>query len=302
MDTNPLSDLVEGYLTHCHARGLALKTVDAAYAWPLKNVLLPWAAKQGLTDPAQITPKVLDQLSTQLLTKGWTRGTLTKATVHGYLRPVNQMLAWARGNGEEAGNGHAQLPKLPRRDIDVLSREEIDRLEDAARTERDKLMVRVLADTGVRVGELVKLTTSDLIERDRKYYLLVHGKGSKDRLVPVPHLRNRLERFIKARPKGTACDRIFLSWKHDPKTGDYAGVTESGVQQCIRYTAQAAGLKKRVHPHLFRHSFATWQINQGTHAIALANMLGHESLRMITNVYSHLSPADAYDAFLKSLK
>jgi len=51
--------------------------------------------------------------------------------------------------------------------VDVLSREEIDRLEDSARTERDKLIVRILADTGIRVVELIKLRTTDLIERDR---------------------------------------------------------------------------------------------------------------------------------------
>ena len=77
------------------------------------------------------------------------------------------MLAWAREEGE-VGSVKAQLPRLPRTLIDVLSRYEIDRLEDAAKSERDKLIVRTLADTGIRVGELVKLRAVDALERDRR--------------------------------------------------------------------------------------------------------------------------------------
>jgi site-specific recombinase XerD len=64
------------------------------------------------------------------------------------------MLAWAREEGE-VGSVKAQLPRLAKTLIHVLSRDEIDRLEDAAKSERDKLIVRTLADTGIRVGELV---------------------------------------------------------------------------------------------------------------------------------------------------
>jgi integrase len=65
-------------------------------------------------------------------------------------------------------------------------------MEDAARTERDKLIVRVLADTGLRVDELLGMRTTDLIEQNRNYYLRARGKGAKDRLVPAPRLYRRL--------------------------------------------------------------------------------------------------------------
>ncbi len=65
-------------------------------------------------------------------------------------------------------------------------------MEDAARTERDKLIVRVLADSGLRVGELLGLRTHDLVEQNRNYYMHVRGKGQKDRLVPAPRIYRRL--------------------------------------------------------------------------------------------------------------
>ena len=58
-------------------------------------------------------------------------------------------------------------------------------MEDAAVTERDKLMVRLLADTGIRVGELVRLTLNDLVERDRTHYVRVGG-WTGERMVPIP--------------------------------------------------------------------------------------------------------------------
>ncbi|HEV2953938.1 MAG TPA: tyrosine-type recombinase/integrase, partial [Candidatus Dormibacteraeota bacterium] len=84
-------------------------------------------------------------------------------------------------------------------------------MEDAPSTERDKLIIGVLADTGIRVGELVNLTTGDLIERDRTHYLRARGKTG-ERMVPIPRLFRRLQRFAeKGRPKDAGSDRLFIT-------------------------------------------------------------------------------------------
>ena len=192
--------------------------------------------------------------------------------------------------------------------LDVLSRDEIQQLEDAARSERDKLIVRVLADTGIRVGELLGLRCSDLLERDRHHYLRIAGasqgggaKGDKSRLVPVPRQWRRLQRYVeRGRPKDTASDRLFLSSRRDRTTGDFEPLTVSGVQQLVRTVAEIAGIQKRVHPHLLRHSYATWALNRGMNPILLAQVLGHSSLVMIQRNYAHSTPADAH-AFMASL-
>lgn len=91
------------------------------------------------------------------------------------------MLVWARdpesGVEDDVPDGKVRLPKLGRPVKDILSREEVERLEDTARTERDKLIIRVFGDTGMRVGELVRLRTEDLATRQRKNFLRVSRQG-----------------------------------------------------------------------------------------------------------------------------
>jgi integrase/recombinase XerD len=292
--------LVEDYLTACRARGLSPKTVNHAYGYPLRHVFLPWCAREGIADPAMLNGRALDRLSAELLDAGGKKGQLSRWSVKTYLRSINGFLTWAKGEGEKV-DAKAQIPKTPRTLVDVLSREELQALEDAAPTERDKLIIRILADTGLRVGELCGLRVSDLIEMDRRPYLKVWGKGSRERLVPIPRLHRRLQKYVqRSRPQDSHSDRVFLSLRRRPG-GGYEPLTPSGIGQLLDTAAERAGITKRVYPHLLRHSFATWQLQRGTSTIALKDILGHSSLAMIANVYSHLSPQDAYEAIAKSL-
>jgi len=73
------------------------------------------------------------------------------------------------------------------------------------------------------------------------------------------------------------------------------------VGQLVSVLASKAEVKKRVYPHLLRHSFATWALTRGMNPIALAHIMGHSSLTMIQNVYAHLTPTDSYDALIRIL-
>ena len=292
---------MEDYLASCRARGLSPKTVDDSYGYPLRRILIPWADRAEISEVGQLDRRALDRLSTELLDKVGPAGRpLSRHSIHAYMRAVNHFLTWSKSEGEDVA-AKAQLPRLPKTLLDVLSREEVDQLEDAARNERDKLIIRLLADTGIRVGELVKLRTSDLIDRDRRQYILVRGKGAKERLVPIPRLYRRLQKYSRAHPVSSDSDLLFLGLKRRAGAEELEPLTPSGVQQMVRLTAKAAGLEKRVHPHLLRHSFATWQLSRGMNPIQLADILGHSSLVMIHRVYSHLSPGDAYDAMVRTL-
>jgi integrase/recombinase XerD len=298
-----LPTLVNDYLAHCRARGLAPNTVNQAYKYPLVGVLLPFCEREGIADVSAIHARVLDRLSAWLLESGGRNGQpLAPHSVHSYTRAINHFLSWAKKEGEPI-DAKAQLPKLPKRLVEVLSREEIQRMEHAARTERDKLIIRLLADTGLRVGELLGLRANDLVEQNRNYYLHVRGKGAIDRLVPAPKVYRRLRIYIeRGRPKDAVSSRVFLSHRRRPNGGDYEPLTTSGVDQMIRNVAETAGIAKRVYPHLLRHSFATWQLSRGMNPIQLAQILGHSSLTMIQAVYSHLSPVDAYEAVLRTYR
>ncbi len=297
-----LERLTDDYLAHCRARGLSPATVNQAYRYPLKGILLPFCSQAGIEELGKLDSRALDRLSSDLLEHGGRDGRpLSRHSVHAYSRAINHFLLWAKAEGETVGV-KAQLPRLPKKLVEVLSREEIQQLEDAARTERDKLIVRLLADSGIRVGELLGLRTTDLVEQGRNHYIKVRGKGQRDRLVPVPRLYRRLHVFMdRGRPTEAVSSRVFISHRRRPN-GDYQPLTTSGVDQMIRHLATGAGISKRVYPHLLRQSFATWQLTRGMNPIQLAQILGHSSLAMIHEVYSHLSPGDAYEAMLRTLR
>jgi integrase/recombinase XerD len=298
-----LSRLVEDYLAHCRAAGLSPKTIRHAYGYPLRSVFLPWCAAHEVERPEQLSSRTLDRFVSDLLDVGGKRGPLSKHTAWSYAKAAKGFVAWARSEGEKI-EGQVQLPRLPKRLVETLSREEIQRLEDSAGGERDALMLRLLADTGVRVGELTQLRMGDFAESDRHHFIKVRGKGDRERLVPIsPALYRRVQRYAeRQRPRDAASDRLFLSRRRSRLTGDYEALTESGVQQFVRDLGERAGIKKRVHPHLFRHSAATHMLRRGMNPLLVAQVLGHTSLAMIQNVYAHLTPTDAHLALMAALK
>ena len=301
-EKTPLDRLIDDYLAHCRARGLSSKTVKFVYAYVLRNVFTPFCQREGITEPSQVTRRAMDRFTTELLDGSGRPKPLARTTVHSYGRGVNSFLRWAAGEGEIKPDVKAQLPRLGRKIIDVLSRDEIMQMEDASQTERDRLIIRVLADTGIRVGELVGLSTYDVVAQGRRNYIKVLGKGSLERLVPIgPALHARLRKYIdRQRPKHAFGDALFVS--HRRLDGEYGGLSASGVEQMVSGLAENAGIKKRVWPHLLRHSFITWSLTKGMNPIQLAQIVGHSSLTMIQQVYSHLTAGDAYDAMIRVLR
>ena len=298
--STPISKLVDDYLTNCRARGLSFKTIDDAYGRPLKHVFLPFCEREGISRPDQVNSRVLDRLGAELREKGGVRGELSPHSIHAYLRPVNSFLAWAGKEGELGGGLKAPTPKLPKKQLVVLEREEIQAMEDSAKTERDKLIIRVLGDTGMRLDELLTMRVGSVLEQtgvQGRYYIRVKGKGAKERDVPImPTLFRRLQRYIaKGRPRGADSDRLWIAMRRS-RNGTLEPLASSGVQQMIRLTAKEAGITKRTHPHLLRHSYATWALRRGMNPIQLADILGHNGLTMIQEVYAHLTPVDAYEA------
>jgi integrase/recombinase XerD len=295
---------ISDYLASCAARGLNVKTTDA-YEATLRRVMLPYLAERGITSPAQFDQRVLDDLSTHLLQDGGVRGPLSRFSVHSYLRSVGHYLAWARKEGEVTSTAKPQLPSLPKREMVTLTREQIRAMEDAAGPERDRLIIRILADTGLRLGELLGLTPADLIEEGRNRFVRVLGKGNKERMVPLsPGLYSRLRRYAeRGRPQTDATDRIFTTLRRSRKSGEHEALKPRAVEDLTLIVAAKAGITDRpVNPHAFRHAFATWALRRGMNPLQLKEILGHESLDMISRVYSHLNHTDAAAAMMAVLR
>jgi integrase len=209
-------------------------------------------------------------------------------------------LGWVETEGRAAVGAKRKLPRPERVLVDVLSREEIQRMEDAAKSERDKLLVRVLADCGLRLGELLGMRAQDLQDPHGKLMLKVTGKGARDRLVPIqPALYRRLHRYLA----GREAEGRGLVWVALRKGsgGTYAPLTKSGAEQAIRNLGSEARIGKRVYPHVLRHSYATNWLRKGGNVKSLQTVMGHADVSMILNVYSHLDTGDDYDAAMAVL-
>jgi site-specific recombinase XerD len=180
-----LQRLADDYLAACRAAGASPKTIRFSYGFPLKSVFVPWARGEGITESGQLDNRVLDRFAVHFREHGGSRGPLSEQSIWTYMKAVNRFVRWLREEGEAVAAEGRKLPKLPRTLVTVLSREEVAKLEVAAPTERDKLIIRVLADGGLRVGELVKLRTGDLDEQQGSCLLKVRGKGNRERMVPV---------------------------------------------------------------------------------------------------------------------
>ena len=179
-------------------------------------------------------------------------------------------------------------PRLGRKLPEVLSMDEIDNMQakiDLSKPEgrRNKAMLEVLYSCGLRVSELVGLQISNIFRTEG--FIRIIGKGDKERLVPVSqsalkeidlYLPDRNSLVIQPGSE----DILFLN-----RRGRM--LTRVMVFTIIKALAQAAGIKKTVSPHTFRHSFATHLVEGGADLRAVQEMLGHESI-ITTEIYTHL--------------
>jgi integrase/recombinase XerD len=169
--------------------------------------------------------------------------------------------------------------KRPKKLPVVLAPDEVTRLFDAAPSDRDRTLLRTGYALGLRVSELVALRPEH-IDAARGLVVVRHGKGAKDRLVP---LSARLLSELRA---------YWRLWRPGPWLfpGGRRGchLTAAGVQRVVRRAAQRAGLSKPVSPHTLRHSYATHLLEAGCDLLTIQRLLGHKNLQT-TARYLHVS-------------
>lgn len=196
----------------------------------------------------------------------------------------------------------SELLENPRRELhlpDVLSVEEVNAIMQAvdlstAEGHRNRAILEILYGSGLRVSELVNLKLSNMYLGER--YMLIEGKGSKQRLVPISDAA--LEWFGYWMQ-----DRSHLDVK--PEYKDIAFLNRYGRQltramifTIIRRLTAEAGIHKTVSPHTLRHSFATHMLQNGADLRIIQQLLGHEELTT-TEIYTHLEIGDLRQAVLQ---
>jgi integrase/recombinase XerD len=173
-------------------------------------------------------------------------------------------------------------PKRPERLPVILSEEEVARLIESAITSYHRVILMTLYGTGLRREELCRLKVTD-IDSQRMVVHVRQGKGNKDRDVTLsPRLLEVLRAYWKWRkPKTYLFPSYYPSRREKP-------ITSHMVWYAVREAARRAGIKKKVSPHLLRHSWATHLLERGTDLKTIQVLLGHVDLEA-TTIYLHLS-------------
>ena len=192
-----------------------------------------------------------------------------------------------------------ESPKTGLRLPEVLSVKEIDRIIEAidlskAEGQRNKAIIETLYGSGLRVSELINLELSKIYFAEG--YMLVEGKGSKQRLVPLsPQSIRQIElwkvdRNLLRVKKGSE-DVLFLNRRGGK-------LTRAMIFTIVKELAAMAGIRKNVSPHTFRHSFATHLLENGANLRAIQQLLGHESITT-TELYTHIDVHFLRDTILE---
>jgi integrase/recombinase XerD len=174
-------------------------------------------------------------------------------------------------------------PKAPQRLPSILSVEEMARLIEAADGLYHRTMVMMLYSTGMRSAELLQLQVADIDSR-RMLIHIRYGKGGRDRYVPLsPTLLETLRVYYRwMRPKTWLFPGTVHNWRADKP------ITKRVLWNAVVLAAERADLRKRVSPHLIRHSYATHLLESGADLRTIQLLLGHVNIRH-TALYLHLS-------------
>ena len=169
--------------------------------------------------------------------------------------------------------------KVPKQLPEFLTKEEVVRLLRAIENGKHQLMIKLLYATGMRVSELVSLKVKDF-EFDQNYGWVREGKCRKDRLFVVAlKLKKDILKWM-GKNKLAKEDWLF--------PGKEGHISVESIQRIVKMASRKAGIRKNVHPHTLRHSFATHLIQNGYAVTEVQPLLGHSKMET-TMIYLHMA-------------
>ncbi len=280
-----MKEFVKEYLAHCKLeRNLSQNSVDS-----YKNDLTKFMAfldNEGINDLNHVKTSALINYFESIRKEKLSTSTSARnlSAIKGFFNYLAR-LGYIQNNPTEILRSKRRSRKLP----EVLSVKEVDKILNCPDTKnilglRDKAILEVAYSSGLRVSELLNLKMSNLFFGDEVIRVL--GKGSKQRIVPVgrsamkwvteylktgrPFLEKKMksENFVFLNKRGTKLSRMGI-WKI-----------------FSRYSTEA-GINKDIHPHTFRHTFATHLLEGGADLRAVQEMLGHTDIST-TQIYTHI--------------
>jgi integrase/recombinase XerC len=217
------------------------------------------------------------------------------------LAAVRSLFKFLQQEGILVNNPAVRLrtPKAPQRLPEVMSAETTNDMLDAIpekiaekpSKERDLAFLELLYGCGIRVGELVGINVDDLDRTER--WLRVRGKGNKERQVPVPeHVVAAVDRYLEVRRAASGERALFVNHRG-------TRLSDRHVRTLVKLYALLTTGDSTVHPHSFRHAYATHLLAEGADLRAIQELLGHARLST-TQKYTRVSLADLMAVYDKA--
>lgn len=275
-----LNDVREEFAFHCQCRNLSPRTIKN-YGKQI-DYLIRFLQEKGIKHVQDVEPKDIKSFLLEMK-----RTKHTPNYINDLLKAYKVFFRYAYNEGytETLLTEKIQNVKAPKVIIRTFSEQELKKLSNYYQgydylNIRNKVIMLLLIDTGIRLSELIGLTEEQL-----KYdYIIIRGKGAKERVVPKsPLLGKWLIKFLAVRKSYFAYhiipDNIFLSRNGKP-------LTSTMIDHIVKEAGRACGVSEdiRVSAHTFRHTYAQYQLKNGLDIYSLSRLLGHESIS-ITQTY-----------------
>ena len=274
-------------------KSLSENSIDA-YINDVRKLEKFFSEKKNPVTPEQVKYNDLKEFLTWFNTDS--RNARTQSRVLSGIRSFFRFLL-IEGEIKENPASLIESPKIGLKLPEVLSVNEIDMMIEAidlskAEGHRNKAIIETLYGCGLRVSELVNLRLTDIHYGEG--FVMVTGKGNKQRLVPVSSKALREIDIYKT-------SRNMLPAIHDSNilflNRRGKKLTRAMIFTIVKELALKAGIKKKISPHTFRHSFATHLIEGGADLRAVQEMLGHESI-LTTEIYTHIDRSFLRDTLI----
>ena len=293
-----LKDLSEEFKFNCQCRKLSEKTVNN-YQKQIQYLLNYLEQEHNVTKLEDVTPRQIRQFLLMMQKKG-----RKPQYINDLLKAFKCFFKYLQ---EEEYTTTLITEKIknvkqPKVIIQTFSDDEVKRMINYFSGRnflsiRNKTIISMFFDTGIRLNELITLTD----EQVHSDYLLIHGKGDKERVVPKsPYLSKCLFKYKTVRNsyfeyKAIKYNNVFLSKNGKP-------LTHEAIEKMVRDTGTNCNVNSKIRcsPHTLRHTFAQMQLKNGLDIYALSRLMGHENISITQRYLEGLKDREILKAGIKT--
>lgn len=286
---------IDAFIIYLHDVKKTSRNTEMSYQRDL-NKMCKFLEEKGIKKISEVDESVLDAYILYLKDNNFANATISRhiAAIKGWY-----VFLLKEGLVEEDYAANLKAPKIEKKIPEILQMDEVVKLLEEPtgnnpKELRDKAMLELLYATGIRVTELISLTTSQL---NMQMNYIVCNDGHKDRIIPFgmkarEALLNYLEYSRNIMINNPKSDILFVNCSGQP-------MSRQGFWKLIKYYAEKAGITADITPHTLRHSFAAHLVENGADLKSVQEMLGHSDIST-TQIYAKLNQNKLRDVYSKA--